>query len=676
MCGILFRIGTGTVVHPICCGVHECSAQWESSDIEEIKNLINQDLSSTLELRPNDIKKIGNLKEIRELNEKLNRVKNTIGKSPDHSEQLKEEKSRLQSQIDDLSVDDAQDLMEDKLVLDDERDFDTLISSIAGRGPDYLQYLSYPLTDGYHIQQFSAILSLRQPFVKQPIHVRDIDIVIQFNGELYNKECIDSNDTKFITERVLSNINNGKSRHNSILQTISELEGEFAYVILDKSSNLVYFGRDFIGKRSLVYKLLKNEEGKISEFITSSIAIPTITGESEYIECKSEEINILNIKSGSIETVEISRPKPSPEVSLEVLGLKSGHKVDELINEFDVVFTRATKDRIDTIHPLHDTIDHASLGILFSGGLDCTVVAGAIGRIYNERKSTNGMKILVDLLTVGFENPRTQASAQDSPDRQLAKKSWFELAKKFNSDVIDFRLVEVDVGYEEWLRHRHRVKRLMYPCDTEMDLSIAIAFYFASRGEFGTKLSLDFESQTVVESNYTSRAKVLLSGLGADELFAGYSRHELAFDPLMPPQEGNEEEYRNTLMQCYMKLKSELTIDIKNIYKRNLGRDDRVISSWGKELRYPFLEEDVINFVMSKVPLDLKLEFQWETVTNRKGKTLTRIKPIRKWLLREYAEYLGLSWVKHELKRAIQFGAKSAKMEIGQNKTRGTDTLK
>lgn len=34
-----------------------------------------------------------------------------------------------------------------------------------------------------------------------------------------------------------------------------------------------------------------------------------------------------------------------------------------------------------------------------------------------------------------------------------------------------------------------------------------------------------------------------------------------------------------------------------------------------------------------------------------------------------------MSYVSIELKRAIQFGAKSAKLEIGQNKTKGTDSL-
>lgn len=44
-------------------------------------------------------------------------------------------------------------------------------------------------------------------------------------------------------------------------------------------------------------------------------------------------------------------------------------------------------------------------------------------------------------------------------------------------------------------------------------------------------------------------------------------------------------------------LDKELQMEVRRISKRNLGRDDRVISSHGRQCRMPFLDEDVINFL-------------------------------------------------------------------------------
>ena len=79
--------------------------------------------------------------------------------------------------------------------------------------------------------------------------------------------------------------------------------------------------------------------------------------------------------------------------------------------------------------------------------------------------------------------------------------------------------------------------------------------------------------------------QILISGMGADELFGGYMRH------------------RTTLRNHgWVALHSQLQIELKRIPYRNLGRDDRVVSHHGKQPRMPFLDEDVINFVKSIPP--------------------------------------------------------------------------
>ena len=90
--------------------------------------------------------------------------------------------------------------------------------------------------------------------------------------------------------------------------------------------------------------------------------------------------------------------------------------------------------------------------------------------------------------------------------------------------------------------------------------------------------------------------------------------------------------------------------------------------------------------VIQNIPPQLKFKYKYEystttptttpTVSTKKSnKNKLTFIPTRKYILRQLANYLQMSYVSIELKRAIQFGAKSAKLEIGQNKTKGTDSL-
>lgn len=60
-----------------------------------------------------------------------------------------------------------------------------------------------------------------------------------------------------------------------------------------------------------------------------------------------------------------------------------------------------------------------------------------------------------------------------------------------------------------------------------------------------------------------------MTGIGADEQLAGYSRHRVRFTT-----SGHE-----GLIQ-------ELAMELGRISSRNLGRDDRVVGDHGKEARY------------------------------------------------------------------------------------------
>jgi asparagine synthetase B (glutamine-hydrolysing) len=298
----------------------------------------------------------------------------------------------------------------------------------------------------------------------------------------------------------------------------------------------------------------------------------------------------------------------------------------------------------------------AKIAVLFSGGLDCTILARLAHDILP-------IKEPVDLLNVAFENPRVAAALakgqtkkvesiyESCPDRVTGRAGHAELQRVCPGRT--WRFVAVDVAYTEFTVHRDEVIQLMRPHNTEMDLSIACALYFASRGEGNT-----VEGGFTI--SYSTPARVLLSGLGADELFAGYGRHGNAF---------NRDGFQGLI--------NEIDLDVSRLGKRNLGRDDRVISHWGREARFPYLDEEFVAWA-TQTPVWERCGFGTAKSASEDGISddvalvIDQLDSEKK-ALRLVALKLGMQQVSREKKRAIQFGSRTAKMESGRSK--GTQLL-
>ena len=110
---------------------------------------------------------------------------------------------------------------------------------------------------------------------------------------------------------------------------------------------------------------------------------------------------------------------------------------------------------------------------------------------------------------------------------------------------------------------------------------------------------------------------IVYSGQGADELFGGYRRYL---------------ESENFVEESLM--------DLKNLYERNLNRDDHVSMAHSLEVRYPYLHRDVVSLALS-IPPPYKIK-----------------NGVRKYILRVLGSRLGLSkeTVMRE-KKAIQYGS-------------------
>ena len=106
------------------------------------------------------------------------------------------------------------------------------------------------------------------------------------------------------------------------------------------------------------------------------------------------------------------------------------------------------------------------VGVLFSGGLDSTLLSALIHRNLCIEES-------VDLYSVCFDNG-------NSPDRRAARSAVAELQRVCRGRA--WRLIEIDVSKSELNLHRDHIEPLIYPGGSDMDFSIGAALWFAARG--------------------------------------------------------------------------------------------------------------------------------------------------------------------------------------------------
>lgn len=341
----------------------------------------------------------------------------------------------------------------------------------------------------------------------------------------------------------------------------------------------------------------------------------------------------------------------------------------------------------------HPKYHPASVALLFSGGLDSMVLAAATHLCI-------AIEEPIDLINVCFDAP-----AHSSPDRQTAIQGFKDLSKRFPARRWQLIRVDRDSDSLNSLDTQYHLLRLLAPCTTRMDYSIGAALWFASqakghvmyvnpdyhRGEDQTwktiqadirrlyyttchenqhhppdnegnrdslaenalqwwkdnRSSPNTESTTrdvscevngetidissIEDMEVSSTSKVLLSGIGADEQLGGYGRHATA--------------YKRGEWEC---LREEMDKDILRLWKRNLGRDDRIVSDNSKEIRAPFLDEEVASLI-SDIPLPILTDPRLP-----RGQGDKRI-------LRRIGQLLGLTGCSSLEKRAIQFGSRVAR---------------
>ena len=408
-----------------------------------------------------------------------------------------------------------------------------------------------------------------QPLIKDKF-------VLICNGEIYNFQKLkqefnlqtDSDSDCEIIIALIKKFHHGSLWH-AVNKTIKYLDGDYAFAIYD-GNNLAVL-RDPLGVKPVYFGL--DEDKNLKAFASERKAlwkiginhVKTLPPGYMLYNWKMREVDY-NLKS----IVESSGIKFNAG-----LGKKTGGELKDYLKfKLNESLVSAVEKRIKNL---------SELGIMFSGGIDSTLLA--------HLSSNLGVEPI--LYSVGHE---------DSADFKFAQKTAHDMGltlhqQNLNQDDVRDYLPLVLNAIEEF---------------NLMKLGVGMPAYVSSEmaGDDGIK--------------------VILSGQGADELFAGYHR------------------YLEIYKRKGENAKNDLKNDIFNLYQVNLQRDDAVTMANGVELRVPYLDLDVINIAMN-IPMKYKVN----SVEDH----------LRKCILREVARDLGvLQYNVQRPKKAAQYGSGIDKM--------------
>lgn len=241
---------------------------------------------------------------------------------------------------------------------------------------------------------------------------------------------------------------------------------------------------------------------------------------------------------------------------------------EELVQEATDLFKQAVVKRIP------DT--NIKVGILLSGGVDSTMIAVLCKKLGYE----------THCYTAVLDNPQ----GEDPHDLTAS----LEVAKKYE---LNHHLVKAT---KEDIPSLTKTVSTMIESTDAVKVAVGIPFYLCAQ-------------QAAKDG-----CKVLFSGLGAEEIMAGYQRHKVSDD-----------------------INDECLKGLEQLHERDLYRDDILTMNSGVELRLPFLDRSLVEFSLT-VPSDLKIKDEHQ-----------------KYLLRKVAQKIGLADEDaFRPKKAAQYGSR------------------
>ena len=492
-----------------------------------------------------------------------------------------------------------------------------MADTITYRGPDSSGYfVTHNMGLGFRRLSIIDLLS-----GDQPIYNEDGSIVLICNGEIYNyvelKQRLMGMGHTFKTKsdvEVLLHLYEEEGE-----DFVKQLNGQFAFSLYDRTNDCLILARDHFGINPLFYTIVDGLFIFASE-IKAILEHPSVPREVDLtgldqvfsfpglVSPRTMVRGINSLKSGHRVVVRNSRVKVEEYWDLDYpkAGEISYDKPESYyIDELEQLLFRSIKLRLQSDVPV---------GFYLSGGLDSSLIAAAIGKVSNGNRRHS--------FSVGFTD---KAICEREFQRQVARQvnSAHHEIMFDESEVID------------------RLSSMIFHCECPV------------------KETYNTCSMALSEAARRAGIKVVLTGEGADEWFAGYVGYR--FDSLRARQtkkanaelngEGamreqvwgdknivyevnltslqqqNTELYShrvNDRFQQFHCLNQELVrkdrligrhilhqrsyLDFKLRLTDHLLADhgDRMALANSVEARYPFLDKDLVEFAKT-IPPDLKL---------------------------------------------------------------------
>lgn len=351
-----------------------------------------------------------------------------------------------------------------------------MMNKIVHRGPD---------SAGQHIDE-KAYLGFRRlsiidlDFGSQPMYNETGDVVITFNGEIYNHQELRAD----LIEKGHVFANNADTEvlihayEEYGKDMLDKLRGMFAFVIWDQKTETLFGARDFFGIKPFYYAFIENHLVFASE-IKSILEFPLYKREVNRVALE----NYLTFQYSVLEETffkGIYKLMPSHCLTFKDGDLSVERYWEPVFEPDEKASLEALVERIDKA--MQDSVEHhkisdVEVGSFLSSGVDSSYVAATF----------NGDKTF----TVGFD---------------YEKYNEINYAKAL-SDRIHIDNYSKLISTEEYW---NAIEKIQYHMDEPLADPSAIALYFVS--------------QTAAK-----HVKVALSGEGADEFFGGYNIYREPF---------------------------------------------------------------------------------------------------------------------------------------------------